>query len=227
MSESPSREDLESAIHWWLAEHSTQSIDPSVRNLLSFFFTAIHALDSELRRVPASWSHSRPLGLRSSGKRGTYLAVPPPEQYATLRSILGLAQDIHEISNALKKTVLSGPLNGHASRIEAAVSSFEKARHFFTHLQERLVDRTTHGISGSPPTRCGITYDDTVEAFHLVLSDGVVHFSDYGQPQEVGVMPGDFEPLYSATNQLFRMLTSHTIHPRTYGHPLLTIPTPS
>ena len=69
--------------------------------------------------------------------------------------------------------------------------------------------------------------DATVEAFHLVLSDGVVHFSVYGQPQEVGVIPGDFEPLYSATNQPFRMLTSHTIHPRTYGDPLLTIPIPS
>jgi hypothetical protein len=224
MSDSPSREDVESAIHWWLAEQTSQSIDPSVRNLLSFFFTAVQALDSELHRVPRSWSTSRPLRLRSSGKRGTYLAIPPPEQYAILRSILGLAQDLHEISNALKKTVRSGPLS-HASRIEAAVSSFEEARHFFTHLQERLVDRTTHGISGSPPTNCGITYDNTLEAFHLVLSDGVVHFSDHGQPREVGVMPEDFEPLYDATNRLFRMLASHTIHPRQYAQPLLTMPT--
>ena len=171
--------------------------------------------------VPRFRASSRPsiVVLRSSfgtpkfWHKGAYLAMPPPPQYAVLRSILGLAQDVHEISNALKRTVQSGPLNSHASRIEAAVSPFEEARHFFTHLQERLVDRRTHGITGSPPTKCGITYDNAVEAFHLVLSGGMVHFTDNGQPREVGVMPEDFEPLYVATNRLFRISASQRSTP--------------
>ena len=132
-----------------------------------------------------------------------------------------------EIARAVKKLVPVGPLNSHASRIEAASAPFEEARHFFTHLNERLVDRGTHVISGAAQTQCGITYHaDAIGNFHLVFSKGAIHFTEKGAARVKGVMPRDFAPLYEAGNLLFQMLAEHKTHARSYSQPLMVVPTP-
>ena len=220
--------DVEGAIHWWFADQRGQGINPSARMLVSFCFRVMGALHAELKRVPASWDEERDMGISSSGTHGSYLALPSMAEYATLRAILALVQDVHEISWALKRVAPSGALNSHASRIEAATAPFEEARHFFTHLQERLVDRDTHGITGEAQTRCGITYGaETNGTFHLVLANGAIHYSEKGVPRDIGVMPRDFAALYESGNRLFRMLAAHKTHARHYTQPLMVVPTPT
>lgn len=226
MSRPTTLTEVEEAIHWWFADDG-QNVDSSVRVLLAFHFRVMGALHAELKRVPASWDEERELGLSSSGKYGTYLALPSMAEYAILRAILALVQDVHEIARAVKKLVPVGPLNSHASRIEAASAPFEGARHFFTHLNERLVDRGTHGITGAAQTQCGITYQaGAIGNLHLVLSKGAIHFTEKGTARVKGVMPRDFARLYEAGNLLFQMLAGHKTHARDYSQPLMLVPTP-
>jgi hypothetical protein len=223
-----SRSDVTEAIHWWCADPKNPNIDPSAPALLGFLFTVLEALHIQLQRVPASWDAERNMGIASAGTRGAYLGISGGDEYLLMRSILALVTDIENIADALATAVSAEPLHFHAERIAEATEPFRDARNFFTHLDERLVNRDKHGITGSATTDCGIEYrDGATGVFHLVLSKGGVHFSDHGLPKAVGLMPRDFKMLYSAGNDLFTMLARHSVHPRHYPQPLLTLPRPT
>jgi hypothetical protein len=223
---------LNEAIHWWEAERISSSngkitaTEGEKRNLhrikiiLPFVFQTLDSLYITTRKIPSPWSNSTGVPATIGGTNNIIINLDiSPESLALLRAILSLVSDIYYMCKSLTNICNLLELKTPIEQLCESTDKFRDIRNFFTHLDERLCNLDTHGITGAIKTNCNIEYTTSAKGnLHLILAGDKIYFSDKGEPKEVDISKAAFDYIFINARYVYAELISHKVHAQIYNH---------
>lgn len=198
--------NLRSNIHRWCCSND---VDFEICNLSGYLFELMDALDFTVGNMADNWPNPKPKKMQIGGSNTTVLALPlPPKELMLFRSAISLTGDAHCVTKALL-TLKLGDLKSPVEKLHAELDKQRDLRNFLTHLNDRLIDRKTHGISGFTKTECGIEYTESASGnFHLILADNTVHYSDRGKAKKASVSRAFFIKIIMTNLELVKVFNT-------------------
>ncbi len=213
-------DDVETAVHWWFAERNS-ICSPRIRYLIPEIIKNVQSLYYGLGNFDNPLNPNISFSIHSDGKNCYYFNLPiTPQKYFYLRGVIALLSDIYFLAEILINDNNLQELEKPLKNLYAETNKFREARNFFTHLNERLSNTTKHGITGELSTNCGINYGSSaIGCFHLILIGNILHFTNYGKAEEIDLSRESFEPIFEATKEIYKVITSHSVHEHSYESP--------
>lgn len=207
---------INSAIHWWCLENP---VPDHARGLLSFLFTISDSLYTEAASLPPRRSIPRtPMRLKiGKSSEDVILRLLGPQEWARMRSAIGLAGDAFGIAKNLQKCVRGTSLEGPIDALLHELDALRDVRNFFAHLDERIESISKHGLSGGPLSLpFGVEIGESVGTFVLVVDGPDLFFSDNGVLRSVDVSRDGYVPALEALRPIYSTLASHKADAASY-----------
>jgi hypothetical protein len=197
--------------NWW-AERKTKGAHHFILRIIPFLFDVLNSLNLERKRLPLKQAVSR---VQPKQVKEHYLITIgiflPPQEYATLRTILSLVGDVYNLLTPLNRLNSNEllELSQHVNDLFSEADKFRHARNCFTHLDGILTDLDKHGITGAAKTNCGIEYLPGAKGcIHIVWHNNVLHFTSYGKPEEKTIDKSTFDGIFNVATQMYSELIS-------------------
>lgn len=206
------------AYHWWAYEAGARERpeERHVVGLLKFLFDTLDALWAIARTLPENLAPPAQEGMVMAGVENVMVDIPvAPNAWAAVRSAISLSGDAFCIAKRLEGTSVP-TLRDAVRELLTELTAQRDFRNFLAHLDERMTDLETHGITGDAETRVGLRYEGARACFHLIVRSNEVSFSSRGRVCSVGIGKADFGRLLAAARPLYRLLCSHRIHAANY-----------
>ena len=220
-------EDILLAIHWWCVERPRlKALQQDLTSLLPMVFRTLYSLWIISKEKSTPWSPARPWDrvVESGANAISFDIRLSPKQYVLFRAMLSLVGDVYHLLEPLKERDLL-ELTDPIRQLHASADVFREARNFFTHLNERLTCCDSagirkHGISGPDQSPFGATYTPQAKGHVYALLIGEeFHFTTGGKMLVVDLSMRSLDPLFRGGRDIYREVTSHRIHARTYNGP--------
>jgi hypothetical protein len=162
--------DVLTATNFWWAERKDRGAHHFILRIMPLLFQTLQSLFIEARKLPLhSVSGATPEHVNGEYVI-TYGIFLTPNDYATLRSILSLMGDVHNLlyslNNIGKEELME--LSSFVPKLFGHANKFRQIRNFFTHLDQILTTKMDeNGITGSKSTNCGIEYVHSHHVRHI------------------------------------------------------------
>jgi hypothetical protein len=200
------------AISWWFSSRAARGANPRVVTLIPLLFKTIDALYLETRKLPlAAISGAR---IRREDRSDLFIfgLWLNDTDYVTLRSILGLAGDLREVLESLKRVPNQLELSQFITPLYKEAQKFGDARDFFTHMDEALRDHSKHGIHGPITLGCGIEFTSNVRnSVYLIWDKNRIYFSFERKAKEVVIDKPEFDNVFVLARQLYAEIINNPV----------------
>lgn len=132
--------------------------------------------------------------------------------YTALRSILALVGDLYNTSRMLMGVTGLAGLQQHVVDINNESDKFRDARNFFTHMDDHLGNRQTHGVSGPNTLGCGVQFTaNAVNNAYLIWENNTLYFNRKHDFCEVVIDRPAFTRIFDHARELYAEIHNNPI----------------